>query len=1474
MKKSYLNIFILFSFFVFFLLSFVVAGTAFSTVTKNFTADQIGLVDAHVYEYSYRNWNNANWGGAPMTNISSHVDHIDGTRARVYIMFDLDMFGSEVDMVQKVDLFLSVGASQIGLTTAAVHRVKQSWQEGDGTYHSGVVEQTAQAGTISWENQPEFDGQIWSTVALSEAGGPYSVHLDITELVKAWMKGTYPNHGLVIMGEESSSAGGYRFYFGSSENSDETLRPKIVATFKETLTPSVMSLPTSQGLSMYTAIAEPVKSSTVTDAKPVAFGSVAASGDSFDLKIGMYPFAAPVDIYFGIALALYPENIYLLTEDNRFQPLSSGVVPWKSGTTAPFDEVLFSINKSAIPRGTYIFYLLVTPEGRLDPAFLWVSSLPVLDESANVVPGASTELGDNGASVVLSPDFLSEAGTVSMRAVPASSPEMISAEISLDFNQSSLGSGTFTMEIPVSQLPDNDASVVIERLENGVWTPSGMIISINRARKTVTFFDTIRDHQYTQSSSAGSSALGSYAVEPPVSAVYRVNPHYFGLSNWNTVSKPGSRFEIEYTLTSEDKVRSNAEWTNGSGTASDPSVPDYVEDLDIALNDAYTAHMKIKDSNGRQLFAPLTPPIRAIIEDLGNLNGNSAFGGPLKISNEQNENWVDLKTTAAHELIHVLQDQYYVYGLSFGQGINILTNKWFIEATADYFAALAVYPNSADSRGIFYTGKLGGYLTSSLTSSDDASCYAVAHFLDWGAKTYGGNIAADAMKGANIRDVWNLNDALKAKGSSLGQAFEQYGKYLLTHPEDYGEFNVRELSDLYGKSQFSLRGLPRLDDRQAFIYFERDVQPLSMTFLNLPAKNSDKALLVADFTDSQMSDDLAAYLYGFAWKTGSNSDYLGKETLNPLELLLSGGNRVWTVEDVAEGEEHDGFHFLLANGWWTAGIAQKVKASIYLLLPPKNISVSQDTVYWQYDTGNIPDGYIAGYNIYQNGRKLNGDTPVAPLLRAYTPVANTAVQVTVVDKYGNEWPRPPAANASTANMVLNSTVPTVEEQVTAECRTSESQSTGTMWRFNWGDGTVETVWNPVDTHSYNQVGGFNASCVVVPAVDSEITSAPVRVDVKAKPEDAGGTTVQSGPEVSIEITPQFGDVPLTVAATCRAVDLDGTISDYLIHFGEDTVATANGTASYTFGAAGVYNVYCTATDNDGLEGTSATMVVGAGSSSIDILARSMCSVPNGPEVKHDNYGTQDVYYKTVGGYPLVLADIHHDSSTGMPTTLDCFEDDNQSSLPVAHYEWWGNGNMMVEQHLRGQLFLDGVQRWWYEDGSISGEHWFSQNKKNGVFKDWKQQGIMTHFDTYMNDVHDGISIHYCDNGQTNLMGSYRNDLKDGMWKYWLCNGVLYLEETYVNGHPDGLSVTYNHDTGLKESETMFKYYADEGESLRDGSYRDYYDNGKLKNSGGYVKGKKDGIWTYYYQDGNHSTEKYSNGQLLESCDANGECTTH
>lgn len=142
------------------------------------------------------------------------------------------------------------------------------------------------------------------------------------------------------------------------------------------LSPPVIPVPSERVRLDYTATDSPVLNVSYLP-YPVGVGPVAGTGNLVNLRVGLYKFAGPVDLYVAVyAPSVDPDNYYLFTPDDSLVPATAAVpVPWKSGVTGPVEESLTGeIKDSQVPASTYYIYLMVTPPNTTDNYYLLSTS--------------------------------------------------------------------------------------------------------------------------------------------------------------------------------------------------------------------------------------------------------------------------------------------------------------------------------------------------------------------------------------------------------------------------------------------------------------------------------------------------------------------------------------------------------------------------------------------------------------------------------------------------------------------------------------------------------------------------------------------------------------------------------------------------------------------------------------------------------------------------------------------------------------------------------------------------------------------------------------------------------------------------------------------------------------------------------------------------------------------------------------------
>jgi len=138
----------------------------------------------------------------------------------------------------------------------------------------------------------------------------------------------------------------------------------------------LLTSPAGQESWSYDTVIEPARRDQASQCKPFAAGDM--TGGNVDLKVGIPELSEPADIYLALYAPSISDNIFLIGSDHSFQPLSSGLVPWRANTTGNTLESLFgSIPASAFPDGPYFLAVYLTPVGNPGAFYIWATSFTI-----------------------------------------------------------------------------------------------------------------------------------------------------------------------------------------------------------------------------------------------------------------------------------------------------------------------------------------------------------------------------------------------------------------------------------------------------------------------------------------------------------------------------------------------------------------------------------------------------------------------------------------------------------------------------------------------------------------------------------------------------------------------------------------------------------------------------------------------------------------------------------------------------------------------------------------------------------------------------------------------------------------------------------------------------------------------------------------------------------------------------------------
>jgi len=161
----------------------------------------------------------ASIGSGDGIDVGHYLNYLRGL-----IKFNLDKIPENV-LIKKAILTMVTAKGISRPCTVNIHRLKQYWIEGTGKYldwGSDGASWNTYDGINRWTNSGgDYDFTIEASQDISQ-GKDISHTFDITNLVQGWVKGTYPNYGLLL---EADSSLDYTSFYSSDFSGTVTPSP-------------------------------------------------------------------------------------------------------------------------------------------------------------------------------------------------------------------------------------------------------------------------------------------------------------------------------------------------------------------------------------------------------------------------------------------------------------------------------------------------------------------------------------------------------------------------------------------------------------------------------------------------------------------------------------------------------------------------------------------------------------------------------------------------------------------------------------------------------------------------------------------------------------------------------------------------------------------------------------------------------------------------------------------------------------------------------------------------------------------------------------------------------------------------------------------------------------------------------------------------------------------------------------------------
>lgn len=211
-------------------------------------------------------------------------------------------------------------------------------------------------------------------------------------------------------------------------------------------------------------------------------------------------------------------------------------------------------------------------------------------------------------------------------------------------------------------------------------------------------------------------------------------------------------------------------------------------------------------------------------------------------------------------------------------------------------------------------------------------------------------------------------------------------------------------------------------------------------------------------------------------------------------------------------------------------------------------------------------------------------------------------------------------------------------------------------------------------------------------------------------------------------------------------------------------------------------------------------------------------------------------------------------------------------------------------------FEDGEWKFWHENGNIKEISNYRNGKRHGKVTIFYENGSRQNEGFFKRNLPDSIYSEWypcsgCkagEDGNLKITGLYDEKVKNGLWLFYFPDGKKFKEEKYINGHPRLENSWDTSGTPLvisgsgKHREYFIKTlplpakgsmpgYESRVEIEEECQYRDsvlsgdcivWHRNGKKKEEGMYLNGKRDSTWYFWHSNGKiHKKATYDKGEL-------------
>jgi antitoxin component YwqK of YwqJK toxin-antitoxin module len=253
------------------------------------------------------------------------------------------------------------------------------------------------------------------------------------------------------------------------------------------------------------------------------------------------------------------------------------------------------------------------------------------------------------------------------------------------------------------------------------------------------------------------------------------------------------------------------------------------------------------------------------------------------------------------------------------------------------------------------------------------------------------------------------------------------------------------------------------------------------------------------------------------------------------------------------------------------------------------------------------------------------------------------------------------------------------------------------------------------------------------------------------------------------------------------------------------------------------------------------------------------------------------YYKEYDSRGNLVLTMLYDNGTIVKSRVE-----DEPDIEISN-RYDADGKLIYSGHYRNKIPV-GIHREYGKDGKVINAFIYNDNglllsqgivdeagNRNGRWKDLYPDGRIQAEGQFTDNRRTGIWKFYNLSGKVEQTGAFNNDRPDGLWKWFYDSGVLLREEEYFQGQRDGSFTEYSHagdiisqgqySDGERNGDWKFKS-GDNTEvgkyiiGLKDGVWKSFYPDGKLRFKGNFSQGNPDGPQIFYFENGRIKEEQH------------------